>query len=61
MGCGASKQTIKEIEPAVVADDKEQQPKRTKVENYPIDGGAVYSGEMLDGLRDGMGTQKCML
>ena len=59
MGCGGSKQSIKETE-----GPNRPQAKggamRTRVENYQVENGALYSGEMLNGQKDGEGTQKCM-
>jgi hypothetical protein len=61
MGCGPSKQTIKEIDSGDRPVEKVSNVERTKVENYQVDGGAVYTGEMANGLKDGFGVQKCML
>ena len=59
MGCGGSKQSIKEIDTS-----SRPQPKpvveRVRVENYQVENGAIYSGEMLNGVKDGEGTQTCM-
>jgi hypothetical protein len=59
MGCGASKHTIREVDIPVPKGEPEK-PRRTTVENYQVEGGALYAGDMFDGLRDGTGTQKCM-
>jgi hypothetical protein len=60
MGCGASKQAIREVDSAERQVQKLNEVTRTKVENYQVDGGAIYTGEMLNGLKDGFGVQKCM-
>ena len=60
MGCGASKQAVKEINNSERPIETQPEVPRTKVENYQVDGGAIYSGEMLNGLKDGFGVQKCM-
>jgi len=60
MGCGASKQAIREVDSAERQVQKLNEGTRTKVENYQVDGGAIFTGEMLNGLKDGFGVQKCM-
>jgi hypothetical protein len=60
MGCGASKQAIREVDSAERQVQKLNEVTRTKVENYQVDGGAIFTGEMLNGLKDGFGVQKCM-
>jgi hypothetical protein len=60
MGCGASKQAVREVDSAERQVQKLNEVTRTKVENYQVDGGAIYTGEMLNGLKDGFGVQKCM-
>lgn len=59
MGCGGSKQSIKEID-SVSRPQAKPAVERVRVDNYQVENGALYSGEMLDGAKDGEGTQKCM-
>ena len=58
MGCSGSRQRFEEIG---TSNDPNLAMKRVRVVNYQIESGTVYSGDMIDRMRDGEGTQICML
>ena len=59
MGCAGSKHKVKEndFNNQPVARSKAE---REFKENFEVDNGAMYTGEFLNGIKDGTGTQKCM-
>ena len=59
MGCAGSKNSVQEKEntrrPVSGPTSAREQRDNVEVEN-----GAIYSGEMIGGMKDGQGSQKCM-
>lgn len=61
MGCGSSKNQFKEDENNIVVGSSENlADTRVFRENVTVENDAVYSGEFVNGRKDGQGTQKCM-
>jgi hypothetical protein len=60
MGCAGSKSAIKASDDDAMIRVR-QATVRLRRENVEVDNGAVYSGEFFNGLKDGQGTQRCML
>jgi len=64
MGCGSSKNRydIDENNMAIRSTENLDPPQdvRTFKENVKVENNAVYTGDFVNGRKDGQGTQKCM-
>lgn len=61
MGCAGSKNSIKEKDMTTSRPAVAPKSAREKRENVEVENGAIYSGEMIGAMKDGLGSQKCML
>jgi hypothetical protein len=58
-GCGSKQKIERDAQPVMLAKARQTSARVVK-DNVEVDNGAVYSGEFMNGLKDGEGTQKCM-
>jgi hypothetical protein len=61
MGCAGSKSSVKEKDTPTRQVVSAPATSRETRENVEVENGAIYSGEMIGGMKDGQGAQKCML